>query len=458
MVILTVASTQKTRSLESTISSSSSSSVGDIEREYMLIANRTSVFFIRTCDFYHTVKPTKQKIPHLCELSALKTTYGSRPRYDQMNTIQHLINVPQNHLMIAADMNGTVTVTSGPPKMDIIRKHCIGSEITALEYICDKNFKAPLREQHDGSGVSLLVLAFRSISSAAGNSKSRIRLWNFRSNEIITDFDIADEITQFAYSQTLGSLFCSTWRGRIFQIVHDPSPESKTQGYKLSPTACDLGMEGRNLIREFQIGDTNGILSLSQSGYLKLWDLSSGSASAAEKYLECDALYHVGNCASTMILHYHRTRAVPVDQKKLEIDEGDMLIVTGNTKLCFLNPFDQNKPCLRRLEIPEYVSSIAQWRNLVMLGTKPGVIIGIDPFSGVQQIRVQLGIHAPVKQIVGGPDLLRAINDRGRLAIWALKGVEVVRVVELETEGCTVHNFASSKLPSVHVHMGSGDG
>ncbi len=65
----------------------------DIEKEYMLIANRTSVFFIRTCDFYHTVKPTKQKVPFLCELAPLKTQYGCRPRFDQMNTVSHLINV-----------------------------------------------------------------------------------------------------------------------------------------------------------------------------------------------------------------------------------------------------------------------------------------------------------------------------------------------------------------------------
>ncbi len=61
-----------------------------------------------------------------------------------------------------------------------------------------------------------------------------------------------------------------------------------------------------------------------------------------------------------------------------------------------------------------------------------------------------------MEQVVGGPDLLRAINDRGRLAIWALKGVEVVRVVELETENTTIHNVASSQLASGHMHIGAG--
>lgn len=80
----------------------------------------------------------------------------------------------------------------------------------------------------------------------------------------------------------------------------------------------------------------------------------------------------------------------------------------------------------------------------------------MDPFSGVHQIKLQLGVHSPIDAIIGGAELLRAVNNRGRLACWALKGVEVVRVAELETDCAEVFNSASSKLPSGHMHIGSG--
>ncbi len=112
-----------------------------------------------------------------------------------------------------------------------------------------------------------------------------------------------------------------------------------------------------------------------------------------------------------------------------------MFIVGGNNTIAFLNPFDTEKPCMRRLEIREGIRCLTQWRNLVMVGTKCGYILGIDPFSGVHQLKLQLGINAPVEAMVGGEQLLRAVNDRGRLAVWTLKAVEVVRLVEMEFHG-----------------------
>lgn len=54
---------------------------------------------------------------------------------------------------------------------------------------------------------------------------------------------------------------------------------------------------------------------------------------------------------------------------------------------------------------------------------------GIDPFSGVHQLKLQLGT-GPIPQLIGGSEYLRAVNERGVLAVWAVKGNEVVRLVE----------------------------
>ncbi len=153
--------------------------------------------------------------------------------------------------MVAGDLNGTITVTKGCPKMNIERKMCVGSEITALEYIYHRGFRAPMRENNEA--VPVLAVAFRSISSAAANAKSRIRLWDYRSNQTLADFDVSSEITQFCWSQKMATLFCSTWKGLIYKITHEPNIK-KDQGYVFAPTQCDLAMEGRNLIREYTLG------------------------------------------------------------------------------------------------------------------------------------------------------------------------------------------------------------
>ena len=121
-----------------------------------------------------------------------------------------------------------------------------------------------------------------------------------------------------------------------------------------------------------------GLLSLSQSGYLKMWNLSKVANPIL--YLSVDCLFHVGNCASVLLLGYKRN-GVPKSansEKSDNIDDGDMLIAAGDTKLAFLNPYDVQRPVLRRLEVEEGILCVAQWRNLLMLGTKTGAIIGSD--------------------------------------------------------------------------------
>ncbi len=121
-------------------------------------------------------------------------------------------------------------------------------------------------------------------------------------------------------------------------------------------------------------GQSQGVLSLSQSGVLKMWEMTS---QGPQTYLDVDALYHVGNCVKTLFLHYKRIRPPTVgESNKVDVEDGDMIIIAGNEKLAFLNPYDAQKPVLRRLSIPEGHVSMAQWRNLVMVGTKAGAIIG----------------------------------------------------------------------------------
>ena len=90
--------------------------------------------------------------------------------------------VPGKNLLILATQNGNVVVTNGAPKMNHIRKMGVGSEITAMEYISNKEFRISLR---DGQPTPLIAFAFRTISSISGDAKSRIRVWSFRDNEIM---------------------------------------------------------------------------------------------------------------------------------------------------------------------------------------------------------------------------------------------------------------------------------
>ncbi len=129
-----------------------------------------------------------------------------------------------------------------------------------------------------------------------------------------------------------------------------------------------------------------------------MWEMTS---QGPQTYLDVDALYHVGNCVKTLFLHYKRIRPPTVgESNKVDVEDGDMIIIAGNEKLAFLNPYDAQKPVLRRLSIPEGHVSMAQWRNLVMVGTKAGAIIGrclsggIWSWSGRRQGRVSVG-HDP---------------------------------------------------------------
>lgn len=100
-----------------------------------------------------------------------------------------------------------------------------------------------------------------------------------------------------------------------------------------------------------------------------------------QSHLELDCLYHVGNCSKSLFLHYKRTNPGSLcadDVKRLEIEDGDMLIVGGDEQICFVNPYDLERPCIRRLDFREGVRALTQWRNLVMVGTKCGLIIGSD--------------------------------------------------------------------------------
>ncbi len=65
-----------------------------MEREYILVSYRTKVFYIRTCDYFHSVKPTNLKVPFLCDVASMKNLYGKQPRPDQLNEVSHLMNVP----------------------------------------------------------------------------------------------------------------------------------------------------------------------------------------------------------------------------------------------------------------------------------------------------------------------------------------------------------------------------
>ena len=66
-----------------------------------------------------------------------------------------------------------------------------------------------------------------------------------------------------------------------------------------------------------------------------------------------------------------------------------MLIVTGDIVISFLNPFDIDRPVIRRLDVKEGIAGLTQWQNLVMVGTKRGQIIGKR--RGADDDRAQLG-------------------------------------------------------------------
>ena len=48
-------------------------------------------------------------------------------------------------MLVTADQNGTIVVTEGPPKMRMCRRICLGSEVTAMDVICNPNWKLHLR-------------------------------------------------------------------------------------------------------------------------------------------------------------------------------------------------------------------------------------------------------------------------------------------------------------------------
>lgn len=58
--------------------------------------------------------------------------------------------------------------------------------------------------------------------------------------------------------------------------------------------------------------------------------------------------------------------------------------------------------------------------------------------------------------LVGAGKLLRGLSESGRLAVWAVKQGQVVRVGEVEAAVQGVCNVASSQLPSGSLQIGGG--
>ncbi|CAD7929889.1 unnamed protein product [Amoebophrya sp. A25] len=432
----------------------------DVEKEHILVSHHQTLYYVRTCDYFHTTKPTKQKVPFLCDVGlTVKNEYGRLPRLDQLPEITQLLSIPEKKLLITADQAGTIVITGGPPKMDIIRRVCTGSEIVAMEHVQNKDLKASVKNPEEG--VPLLVYAYRSISGVYGDGKSRIRFWNYKSNEMLAEIDLPSELNNILFCAETNQVLCCCRQGKIWKILPEATKGrglgKPTMEFNWSKTdTLDVGAEGDHLMRLYSLDKSAGVLTVSQQGKLKMWHL----APTAMEYLEVDCLFHVGNCSKASLLHYKRVNPGSVcadDMKRLDLEDGDMLIVGGDELISFINPYDVDRPCIRRLDFREGVRCLTQWRNLVMVGTKSGLIIGIDPFSGVHQLKLQLGLNAEVEQLVGGVDVLRGINSCGRLAVWALKGIDVVRLVELDAPAHVIHNVGASQLPSGHNHLGAGN-
>lgn len=66
----------------------------DDTREHMIVANHTRVYLVKTQDFWHSVKPTKQHVSFCCDVDSEGTQVGAqKPRLDQLSEISHMRNV-----------------------------------------------------------------------------------------------------------------------------------------------------------------------------------------------------------------------------------------------------------------------------------------------------------------------------------------------------------------------------
>lgn len=200
--------------------------------------------------------------------------------------------------------------------------------------------------------------------------------------------------------------------------------------------------------------DEYGILACSQSGKLKMWNIFPEFKLA----LDLDALHHVGTTQKVHLLHFRRQlppSSILDARNILTLSKSDLLIVGGNETLSFVDP--KEKKVLRRLDFPIGVESLAQWRNLCMVGGKFGHIFGLDPLSGVTQLTLQFSTLRIV-EMVGGDTVLRAVTERGKLGLWAMKQNNVVKLGDLDSEfNGTCYNPGEATIASGHLHTGTGN-
>ena len=66
----------------------------DTDREHMIVANHNRVYLVKTQDFWHSVKPTRQQVAFCCDvdMEGLKSSQ-QKPRLDSLSEISHMRNV-----------------------------------------------------------------------------------------------------------------------------------------------------------------------------------------------------------------------------------------------------------------------------------------------------------------------------------------------------------------------------
>ncbi len=68
---------------------------------------------------------------------------------------------------------------------------------------------------------------------------------------------------------------------------------------------------------------TVGVMAISQSGRLHMWDTSP----QFKVHMEVDCLYHVRNCAKILFLHYKRT----APQSRSSVEDRHLFVEDGGT-------------------------------------------------------------------------------------------------------------------------------
>lgn len=81
---------------------------GSVDREYILLAHKSCLYHVRSVDYAHVVKPTRQRVSMVQDLGTVPSAYGKKPRGDQMSTISHLVNVTSADVCADFARSGTV--------------------------------------------------------------------------------------------------------------------------------------------------------------------------------------------------------------------------------------------------------------------------------------------------------------------------------------------------------------